>query len=360
MSSGKDFWTKLTVTPSRAKRLLALCLESGTTAMMWGNYGVGKTSIVKELFNDLNKLDESRRFNKLVMINPSQTDIIDFKVPHVREIRDTGEFISSFAFSDYLPHRNDGRCIIFVDEINTAPQSLQPTLYSLILEGRIGNYKLPDGCFRVAAGNREEDGCAAQPMSNALKDRLNLHMNVEPRRQCWGRWACQNGIREEIQAWVQFSPESSLKGHSADDPTGGCTPRSLEALSRQMDSLARHNLLDTEDEDIILTGTIGQAAGSEFKGFLKIYRSETNIDEILKNPTKAKLYTRGDLNFCIAYALANEMNEENIGTIFKYLERMEPTYMILCAYVAMEKDKGRWMNNKVMREFIRKNVQMFT
>ena len=353
----KDFWTKLTVSPAMAHNMLLLALESGTTAMMWGNYGVGKTSVVYQLKETLKnpQLPPNQRFDGCVVINPSQTDIIDFKLPIPKKL-DTGEMISQFAYSELLPR--EGRHIIFVDEINTAPQSLQPTLYSLILEGRIGNYKLPDGCFRVAAGNREEDQCAAQPMSNALKDRLNLHMFVQPDKDSWGAWANLNRIRPEIQAWVQFSPHSSLQGHQKDDPTGGCTPRSLEALSKTMDTLHNRRSFDPAMESRLITGTIGQAAASEFEGFLEIYRSQISLEEIIKSPTKAEIPKETSLLFCVAFSLAERMTVDNIDAVFKYLSRLPQSYTVLAIQTAMARNKEMCLRTPQIRDFITKNLHV--
>lgn len=353
----KDMWTKLTVSPSIACDMLLVALESGTTAMMWGKYGVGKTSVVYQLAEKLKSpsVPENKRFDSLITIIPSQMDIIDLKLPVPHKL-DSGETISRFAFSEILPR--EGRHIIFVDEINTAPQSLQPTLYSLILEGRIGNYRLPDGCFRVAAGNREEDQCAAQPMSAALKDRLNLHMFVQPNKESWGVWAAQNKIRPEIQAWVQFSPISSLQGHLPGDPTGGCTPRSLEALSKTMDTLHKQGRAGSSTESLLLAGTIGQAAASEFEGFLEIYRSQISIEEIIKHPTKAEIPKETSLLYCVAFSLAEKMNLDNVDAIFKYLNRLPQTYTVIAIQNAHARDPKMWLGVPAIRDFVTKNLHV--
>lgn len=353
----KDMWTKLKVSPSEAHDMLLVALESGTTAMMWGNYGVGKTSVANQLFKTLSgsNVPVAKRFDSIITIIPSQIDIVDLKLPVPHKL-ESGEIISKFAFSEILPR--EGRHLIFVDEINTAPQSLQPTLYSLILEGKIGNYKLPDGCFRIGAGNREEDQCAAQPMAAALKDRLNLHMFVSPDKDSWGLWAARNKIRPEIQAWVQFSPHSSLTGHNPEDPTGGSTPRTLEALSKMMDTLDKQHKLRSKTESLLLAGTIGQAAASEFEGFLEIYRSQISLEEIIKNPTKAEVPQETSLLYCVAFSLAERMNLENVDAIFKYLNRLPQTYTVVAIQSAHQRDPKMWMSVPAIRDYVVKNLQV--
>ncbi len=351
----KNFWSKLTVDPGDAFKLLRIALESGTTAMMWGQYGVGKTSIVYQLADALMRIEDPlRRFEGCKVINPSQSEILDFKLPYIDKL-ETGEKISRFAFTDQLPR--SGRWVIFVDEINTAPMSLQPTLYSLILEKRIGNYHLPEGCFCVAAGNREEDQCAAQTMSAALKDRLNLHMFVVPSSKNWGVWAAKNGIRPEIQAWIQNSP-GALNGHDTKDPTGGCTPRALEALSKKMYALENNGELGTQLESLVINGTIGQGAASEFEGFLSLYRTKIDIETILKKPKVAPVPEKTDLLYCVTYALVDRLDDKTVSPIFEYLGRLPTTYSAL-VIKCLEQKGINITKYKEAKDFLTKNVNYF-
>ena len=47
--------------------------------------------------------------------------------------------------------------VLFLDEMNSAAPAVQAAAYQLILNRRIGQYKLPDNVLIVAAGNREAD-----------------------------------------------------------------------------------------------------------------------------------------------------------------------------------------------------------
>ena len=42
---------------------------------------------------------------------------------------------------------------LFLNALTAAPPALQPSVYGLLQERRIGLHKLPDACFVVAAGN---------------------------------------------------------------------------------------------------------------------------------------------------------------------------------------------------------------
>lgn len=360
----KDFWNALTVDTETAYDLLLLSVEAGTTAMMWGQYGVGKTSIFHQLMKALmdEKVPAEARFDGYIVINPSQIDIIDLKLPYVKT-EETGDVVSRFAYSSILPRK--GRWGLLVDEINTAPQSLQASLYNLILEGGIGDYRMPPGSIRFAAGNREEDACAAQPMSAALKDRLNLHMFVVPTAKCWGSWAVRNGIRSDLQAWVQSDPIVSLRGHNPEDPTGGSTPRKIEALSKKLNSLDAKPFSAEKKKKLqesILYGTIGQGAASQLTGFLDLYHNQISLDAILRDPENYKVPTgpkAPSLIYCMTYGLAERMNTSNVGAAMTFLERISPSYVQVALDIAMNrKDSGININTPQVLSFYRRNVQL--
>lgn len=341
----------ITVDPMKAAKIIGTAIKANTTCMMWGKWGVGKTSVAYQVAEKMHPY-----FDSCIVINPSQDDVIDFKLPYVDTINLDGNShtISRFAVSERLPM--SGRHLIFVDEINTASPAMQATLYSLILEGRIGNYKLPKGCIRMAAGNREEDGCAALPMSNALKDRLGVHMNVVPSEASWIRWATTRGnIVPEVVAFVRNNP-SVLEGHCTNesgDPTGGCTPRSLEFLSKMVGVG-----LDDDIRHVVTNGIIGQGAGAEFIGFLDIFKNNIDIENIIKHPEKAEVPSKIDVLYSVVSALGSKINEDNLEDIVVYLKRLDRRYMIMAMNDAYNRDESI-KKHKCMVTFLRENFKYF-
>ncbi len=327
----------ITVNAGQLIKALGVILRAELQAMIWGSYGTGKTSIVRQV-------GEALKFESVICILPSQDDVIDYKLPYLLDM--DGEKISAFALSERLPR--SGRHLIFVDEINTAPMSLQPTLYGLILEGVIGNYRTPKGCCRLAAGNRETDKCAANPMSAALKDRLTVHLNLVPDSDSWCLWAAKHGIRPEVMAFVRDHPQA-LEEANPDDPCGGCTPRSLAGLSKILDQG-----IPTEIEQQMIQGCIGQGTGTKFSAYLEIFRNKIKIDEILKNPEKAKVPDRADICFGIATALAYKATPENFKGILTYASRMAETYSVVVVMDALRRNP-KLKETKAYTEFAVKN-----
>ena len=51
----------------------------------------------------------------------------------------------------FLP--TDGKGILFLDELTSAPQMTQAGCYQLVLDRKLGEYVLPEGWVVIAAGN---------------------------------------------------------------------------------------------------------------------------------------------------------------------------------------------------------------
>src|SRR5207245_8901211 len=62
---------------------------------------------------------------------------------------------SKWATPEFLPQ--DGRGILFLDELNVAPAMVQARCYPLVVDRKLGEYTLPEGWAIVAAGNRYSD-----------------------------------------------------------------------------------------------------------------------------------------------------------------------------------------------------------
>ena len=99
----------------------------------------------------------------------------------------------------------DGKGVLFLDEINMAPPAMQGVAQQLILDRRIGDYVVPEGWYVWAAGNRKIDRAAVFDMPSALANRF-LHYEVEPEITAFKDWALRSELSEEIIGFLLFRP----------------------------------------------------------------------------------------------------------------------------------------------------------
>lgn len=145
---------------------------------IWGAPGIGKSAIVRQFAADVGLECVSLLGSQL-----APEDIIG--VPQIAEGR-----------SIFCPPRSIAReepYCLFLDELNACSHEVQKAFYSLILERRIGEYRLPDGSIVIGAGNRAQDNAITRPMSSALVNRM-FHVELTANSRVWLEWAAQNGI----------------------------------------------------------------------------------------------------------------------------------------------------------------------
>lgn len=172
-----------------------------------------------------------------------------------------------------LPEDGKPFCL-FLDEFPASNPEIQKAFYSVLLERRIGEHKLPMGTWVVAAGNRVEDRALVRSLSSALVNRVII-LNVRVDQQEWLQWASENGIRREIVAFVLFQPESLMRV-IPDVPQPFSTPRAWASLSRAMDLAEQAGILNERTRRALAFGRVSPEDAAIFCAMV-----EESIDCIL-------------------------------------------------------------------------------
>ncbi|MEM8824439.1 MAG: MoxR family ATPase [Pseudomonadota bacterium] len=225
---------------------------AGTLTASWmlhGRPGIGKTEIVQQLAQETG----SRLFDlRLTTIEPQDLRGLPF-YDH-----DTKRTV--WYPPEDLP-AYETPAILFLDELTAAAPTLQPTIYGLLQERRVGGYVLPVSTFIVAAGNAIEDGAVAYDMGTALSDRL-IHLAVQAEAQDWlTGYAVPNHIHPAVAAFIRTRPD--LLDTTEDALRQGapiaCTPRSWVRVSTILKAVP-----DRATRDVMIAGTLGEGPAAEF------------------------------------------------------------------------------------------------
>jgi hypothetical protein len=222
------------------------------STMIWGAPGIGKSSIVSQL--------ATAHQLEFIDIRLSQLAPTDLRGLPVAE-----DGISKWFPPEFLPQQ--GRGILFLDEINMAPPAMQGMAQQLILDRRVGSYVVPAQWFVWAAGNRKEDRAGVFDMPAPLANRF-LHLQVEPDFESFKAYALGIGIHEQIIAFLSFRP--SLLHKIDPQQPAWCSPRSW-----MMASSLHSNGLD-------LAPAIGMVANAEFQAFTLLYSTLPDLIPILE------------------------------------------------------------------------------
>lgn len=305
--------------PTQIATALRACMKTKQPVFIWGEPGIGKSSVVAQV----TKEDPNNELIDLRLTLLESPDLRGF--PY----RDGGRMC--FAIPDFLPTDPDWQGTLFLDEMNKAEQGVQSAAYQLILNRRLGEYVLPEGCALVAAGNRETDQSQVFTMAAALANRF-LHLEYEPNFADWRKWAMNNNIRQEVVNFLNFRP--ALLHDFDPEKRAFPTPRSWEFV---------HNILDSCDDQVVernmIAGSVGEGAEAEFTSFLKIYRNLPDPDAVLLAPSQAAVPTDLATLYALCGALANRANENNFGRLLEYCGRLDDDFQVLCVRDAVVRNR---------------------
>lgn len=232
--------------------------------------------------------------------------------------------------ADFLPTKGKG--ILFLDEMNSAPQSVQAAAYQLVLNRKIGEYELPVGWSVIAAGNRASDRSVVHAMPAALANRF-VHLDFEVNAEDWGHWAMDNGVHLDIRAFIRFRPSLLHSFDANTNPRAFPTPRSWAFV----DDVYRSSLSADEEFELI-KGTVGEGAAAEFSGFVRQIRDLPTIDQVLLDPDGTKLPANPSAQYAMVTALDSKATTGNIARIMKYVERMPVEFQTVFIRSAIRRD----------------------
>jgi AAA domain (dynein-related subfamily) len=283
-----------------------------TPVMLWGPPGVGKSQMVAQVAA---KHATAVIDIRLSQMEPSDLRGIPFRLDNIVE----------WAVPALLPDakRHGATGILFLDEITSAAPTVSAAAYQLILDRRLGEYRVPDGWAIFAAGNRQGDRGVTYSMPAPLANRFS-HFTVEAHLDDWVAWAYSNKLDERLIAFLRFRPDLLFDFDPAHNPVAFPSPRSWEFAHRALQKFGDnpHLLLPA------LQACVGPAAGIELKAFVDNLDNLPDIDAILRGE-EVPVPKEIDLQYAVAAALvgsairakASGNANEAYGRILDYARR---------------------------------------
>ena len=262
-----------TVTSLQAKKSLLKAFQVKRPLFLWGPPGIGKSELVEGITNDLNGLMIDLRLGQM-----EPTDIRG--IPFYN--KDIGKM--DWAPPVELPDEETAAqypiVVLFLDELNSAAPSVQSAAYQLILNRRIGKYKLPDNVVMVAAGNRESDKGVTYRMPTPLANRF-IHQEMKVDFPSWLEWAVNNRIHKDVVGYLSFAKQDLYDFDAKSASRAFATPRSWTFVSQLLD--------DASDDDTtmnLIAGTVGEGLAVKFMAHKKVAGKMPNPADILSGKVK--------------------------------------------------------------------------
>ena len=259
-----------TVTSEGARRAIKKCFAKKRPLFLWGPPGIGKSDVVAEITQDLGGF--------MIDLRLGQMDPTDIRgIPFYNKELGKMDWAPPIDLPDEELASKYPVVVLFMDEMNSAAPAVQAAAYQLVLNRRIGKYKLPDNVVMIAAGNRESDKGVTYCMPTPLANRF-VHVEMRVDFSSWQDWAVRNQIHKDVVGYITFAKQDLYDFDAKSSSRAFATPRSWTFVS---ELLADEDTDDTTLTDLI-AGSVGEGLAVKFMAHRKIASKLPKPEDILR------------------------------------------------------------------------------
>jgi len=311
------------VGPKSAKRSITRAIKMRRPVFLWGPPGIGKSDIVKQIGDDAGR--------EVIDVRLALWEPTDIKgIPYYNS--DMGTM--TWAPPAELPTNADSTAIIFLDELNSAPPAVQAAAYQLILNRRVGTYKLPAGVDIVAAGNRDGDRGVTYRMPAPLANRF-VHLEAKVDFDDWQDWATLNKVHPEVVGYVGFAKQDLYDYDPKSSSKAFATPRSWSFVS----DLLGDDDCDTDTLHNLIAGAVGDGLATKFMAHRKVAGRMPKASEILDGKVSTLEIKEVSAMYSLTVSLCYELKDraekktakwdDMADKFFRYMMDNFPTELVV-------------------------------
>lgn len=334
--------------PSYVYQWLKLAIENNYPTLLKSAPGCAKTSLVEQACKDSTV--------RLIVSHPVVQESVDYRgMPWVFADK-TGNPDATFVPFNQLKELIEAkeRTVFFFDDLGQAATSVQAACMQLILARTLNEHKVSDEVVFFAATNRKQDKAGVSGILEPVKSRFHTIIDVDVHEDDWIEWAYKNGVPAGLIQYIRWRKGPALFNFqpTLDIQNSPC-PRTVSKVGEML----RKGIPEALRFDVF-SGACGEAWAREFAGFLKIMENLPDIDEILKNPDKAKVpeKNKADVIYAICGALIERASKENFKNIVTYAEKLPIEYSLMVVKDCILKNKSL-ASTQAWQKWIRENAE---
>jgi hypothetical protein len=301
--------TTRTVSPNSAKASIKHAIAKKRPLFLWGPPGIGKSDIVHQIAESINA--------HVIDIRLSLWEPTDIKgIPYFDSNANKMVWGAPAELPDDAMAAKHEAIVLFLDEMNSAAPAVQAAAYQLILNRRVGQYKLPDNVFIVAAGNREADKGVTYRMPAPLANRF-VHLELAVNFDDWFQWAVANSVHKDVVGYLTFSKKDLYDFDPKSPSRSFATPRSWSFVSELLDD----GLDDGTTTDLV-SGAVGEGLAVKFMAHRKVASSMPNPTDILAGKVKELKTKEISAMYSLTVSLCYELKESSDKNDKKFDEKV--------------------------------------
>ncbi len=305
---------KIKLTPKAAIAEIVKLTKLGMPIYIQGSVGLGKTSIARQVADQL----------KLKYTELRCAELDPFEIAGGMYLDVETETSRRFP-NELIPTK---KSLVCLDEITQAQADCESVLLKLVQEGEVGKTKLHKDTVLIATGNSVADRAGCKRMGTALRDRF-IFVEIEADANEWVDWyETQDDCNPVVAEYIKANPEL-IHQYDTKLEENQPSPRNWHRLGK---------VLTATKHPAIVAGIIGEAAAKPFLAFERTCKPMPTVAEVLAGdkepPTDLLVQERWMRSLVFEFVNGNESNE--LVTLIANLD----TSWTVMALQAIKKEKG--------------------
>jgi hypothetical protein len=308
-------------------RAIGVCLAANIPVILWGNPGQGKTKVIEHFAEQ-----QKRRLETVLASIREPQDFIGLPA-----LKNDGMEYYAPAWAKRLD-LEERAGIIFFDEVNTAPPSVQAALLRVCLEKVVGELQLDNETRIIAAANPAliaADGWdLALPLANRfchLNWMLPASIVAEGFSQGWPIFEIPSLVEEDFAATIveekiiiagfllaNQEMVTTLPTAAVDQGGSFPTPRSWELAVKASAAVTCLNL-NENIRRVLITGCVGGTAARTYLAY-RGSQDLPNPEDIIANPD-LEIPTRADILYVVGSSLLHALRTNNTPERWRQVEK---------------------------------------
>ena len=286
-----------TVTAIGARRAVKKCFNKKRPMFLWGPPGIGKSEVVADITAELGGF--------MIDLRLGQMDPTDIRgIPFYNKEQGKMDWAPPIDLPDAELASQYPVIVLFMDEMNSAAPAVQAAAYQLVLNRRIGKYRLPDNVVMIAAGNRESDKGVTYRMPTPLANRF-VHVEMRADFVTWQEWAVKNQIHKDVVGYLSFAKQDLYDFDAKSSSRAFATPRSWVFVSELLED---EDLDDVTATDLI-AGTVGEGLAVKFQAHRKIAGKLPRAEDVLSGKEKELQVKEVSAMYSLVISLCYELKD---------------------------------------------------
>ena len=286
------------LSPNKCKASILHALKIKRPIFVWGGPGIGKSEVIHQIAKNIDA--------KVIDIRLSLWEPTDIKgIPYFNSKENNMVWAQPSELPTKAEAKKHKNIVLFLDEMNSAAPSVQAAAYQLILNRKVGQYKLPDNVLICAAGNREADKGVVYRMPAPLAKRF-IHLEMKPEFDDWFEWAVEHNIHKDVVGYLTFSKKDLYDFDPKSPSRSFATPRSWSFVSELLsDDLDENTVTD------LVSGAVGEGLAVKFMAHRKVASELPNPSEILEGKITEMKSKEISAMYSLTVSLCYELKEAN-------------------------------------------------